>query len=500
MSSGSQTKRFNDVVIIGAGFSGLTMACQLQRKLNHYNYAIYDRSAEMGGTWWANKYPGCAVDIPAAYYSLSFAPHAEFSKLFPSQLEVLSYMKNVADQYNVRSHIFCNIECEEASWNDEKKLWSVNLRDTVSQVTILHECKILISAVGALVNPKPFQVAGTELFQGPIIHTARWPQDVDLHGKNVVVIGNGASAAQLIPSIAQEARSIAQFIRTSQYYIASRNVGIGSMWKKLFLYVPGVLLVLRLVIFVYLETAYFMFGVDARSKRIRQHAANKSKEYIQRVAPEKYWPLLLPSYELGCKRRIFDNQNYMQCLQMNHVSLTNDTITAVEEHSVITETGKKYDADVIVLATGFSLTQWNLNIYGRKGRSRLDHWNSYGYIEAYHSIAMSGFPNFFYILGPNSGRGHTSTIYAIESYISQILRIITPLLKGQWKSVEVKSEKEKEYNEKLHREIGKTVWASSCASYFIDAETGKNWFIYPWSSFWMWYTTQFSSLKDWNYE
>ncbi|RAL00084.1 flavin-containing monooxygenase [Aspergillus ibericus CBS 121593] len=500
MSSDSQIERVNDVVIIGAGFSGLTMACQLQRKLNHFDYVIYERSAEIGGTWWANKYPGCAVDIPAACYSLSFAPNAEFTKFFPSQKEVLSYIWKVADKYNVRPHVFCNVECEGALWNNERKRWLVKLRDSISRCTILQECKILISAVGALVNSKPFSLPGTDLFQGPIIHTARWPQDAVVRGKNVVVVGNGASVAQLIPSIAQEARSIAQFIRTPHYYIPSRNVDIGSAWRNLFLYVPGVLLILRLIIFLYLETASFMFGLDARSKNLRHHYADRSKEYVRRVAPEKYWPLLLPRYELGCKRRVFENQNYMKCLQEDHVSLTDDPITAVKKHSILTRSGKEYPADVIVLATGSSLTQWDTNIYGRDGRSQSDHWKSYGCIEAYHSIAMSGFPNFFYILGPNSGRGHTSKIYAIESYTTQVLRIVTPILKGQRKSVEVKPEKEKEYHERLQLEIEKTVWATSCASYFIDSETGKNWFIYPWSSFRMWYTTRLGSLEDRTYE
>ncbi|KAL5041455.1 hypothetical protein BDW71DRAFT_201369 [Aspergillus fruticulosus] len=351
MSSDSQIECVNDVVIIGAGFSGLTMACQLQWKLNHFDYVIYERSAEID--------PRCAVDIPAACYSLSFAPNAEFTKFFPSQKEVLLYIWKVADKYNIHPHVFCNVECEGC--------------------TILHECKILISAVGALVNPKPFSLPGTDLFQGPIIYTARWPQDAVLHGKNIVV--------------------------TPQYYIPSRNVNIGSAWRNLFLYVPGVLLILRLIIFLYLETASFMFGLDVRSKKLRHH------------------------YE-------------------DHISLTDNPITAVKKHSILTRLGKEYPADVI-----------DTNICGRNGRSQSDHWKSYGCIEAYHSITMSGFPNFFYILGPNSGRGHTSTIYVIESYTTQVLRIVTPL------------------------EIEKTIWATSCTSYFIDSETGKNWFIYPWSSF-----------------
>lgn len=137
--------------------------------------------------------PGCAVDIPAALYSLSFAPNPGFSKLFSSQPEVLSYLKKVADQYGVHTHMVYNTEWEGASWDEQTKRWSVTLRHLPSNESFLHECRILISAVGALVNPTPFHVPGTSLFRGPIIHTARW-QDVDLQDGRIIVVGNGGRA------------------------------------------------------------------------------------------------------------------------------------------------------------------------------------------------------------------------------------------------------------------------------------------------------------------
>ncbi|KAJ5045881.1 hypothetical protein NUH16_002704 [Penicillium rubens] len=292
------------VLIIGAGFSGLATACQLRREHNCDDYVIYDRSSSPGGTWWANKYPGCAVDIPAVFYSLSFAPNPDFSKVYPPQAEILEYFNKVADKYDVSRRIVRNTEWEGAYWQDQTSSWLVKLKDLTTGQTFYHDCKILISAVGALVNPNRFDVPGVEDFEGDIVHTAAWKEDMSLRQKDVIVVGNGCSAAQLIPAIAEEARSITQFIR--------------------------------------------------------------------------------------------------------------------------------------LLATGFALTQYDVELVGRDGRTRSQHWDNFGYKEAYKSTAMSGFPNFFYVLGPNSGKGHTSAIYSIENYVNLVMKVIAPVIQDRCSFVEVK--------------------------------------------------------------
>ncbi|KAL3475125.1 hypothetical protein BJX99DRAFT_259741 [Aspergillus californicus] len=507
--------KYSQVVIIGAGFSGLTMACQLQQKLKEFDYIIYERSDKVGGTWSANKYPGCAVDIPAALYTLSFAPNPNFSKLCPSQTEVLEYFYDVARRYRVLEHVACQTEWEAAVWQESTQTWSVRLRDLASGTVFFHECKVLISAVGALVNPNPLDLPGVGSFRGEIVHTARWRDGLSLRGKDVVVIGNGASAAQLIPAVIHETKSITQFIRTPQYYVPNDNIDISEFWKAVFRWIPGFLLLVRFLIFVYLETAMAMIGLDEQGSRSRVVAASKSKSYMTGSAPEKYWSLLVPEYEIGCKRRIFDKAKYIPCLQNDKLHLTNDPIVRVNELSVMTHSGRVYPADTItdrvhlagsdfimlqVLATGFSLTHWDVEVRGRASRSREEHWNEFGYIEAYQSIAMNDFPNFFYLLGPNCGRAHTSTLFAIENYTHLILRLIRPVLEGRASAVEVKRESEWRYNEVLHDAIEKTVFTDSCGTYFNDKQTGRNWFIYPWSSLQMYYSTHIAGLDNWVYE
>ncbi|KAJ5128926.1 hypothetical protein N7448_002634 [Penicillium atrosanguineum] len=516
----SDNRPFSKVIVIGAGFSGLAMACQLQRKLNCDDYTIYDRSAAPGGAWWANKYPGCAVDIPAVFYSLSFAPNPDFSKVFPPQAEILEYFNGVAKKFDVSRHIVSNTEWEGAYWQEKSKIWLVKLKDLLTGGIFYQECQVLVSAVGGLVNPNLFNLPGVETFQGDIIHTARWKENISFQQKDVIVVGNGCSAAQLVPAISNEAKSVTQFIRTPQHYLHNENIQVSDTWRFIFRHMPIALWILRVVVFLYLEGTAARFNMDANGIKARKASADRSEAYIKRTAPEKYWPLLIPKFEIGCKRRVFDTTKYIGCLQQDNIHLTDDPIVGVQPHSILTQSGQEHSADTILLATGFSLTQYDVELIGRDGRTREDHWDEYGYKEAYKSIAMSGFPNFFYILGPNSGKGHTSTIYSIENYVDLVVTAITPVIKEHSSFVEVKPDSERLYNERLHESITKTVFNTSCGSvshfynffaclrkrvdqemqYFIDQKSQKNWFIYPWSSFAMWYSTHWDRADDWVYD
>ncbi|KAJ9486800.1 hypothetical protein VN97_g6548 [Penicillium thymicola] len=418
----SENKPFSKVLIVGAGFSGLATACQLRREHNCDDYVIYDRSPAPGGTWWANKYPGCAVDIPAVFYSLSFAPNPDFSKIYPPQAEILEYFNKVADKFDVSRHIVRNTEWEGAYWQDSTNSWLVKLKDLSTGQTFYHECKILISAVGALVNPNQFGIPGVETFEGDIVHTAAWKADLSLHEKDVIVVGNGCEFSFLSLSLSLS------------------------------------------------------------------------------LSPLRSFRQQLISITQFIRRRIFDNSRYTSCLQQSNIHLTDDPIVKVSSHSIFTKSGQEYRADAILLATGFALTQYEVDLVGRNGRTRDEHWGNFGYKEAYKSTAMSGFPNFFYVLGPNSGKGHTSAIYCIENYVNLVMKVIAPVLRDRASFVEVKSDSEKEYNENLHEKIATTIFNSSCGSYFIDYKSQKNWFIYPWNSFVMWYSTHWGRSDDWTYD
>ncbi|KAJ5745896.1 monooxygenase [Penicillium odoratum] len=412
------SKPFVRVMVIGAGFSGLAMGCQIKKQLKCDDLVIYDRMPRAGGTWWSNKYPGCGVDIPAVFYSLSFAPNPHFSKVFPKQDEILDYINQVAAEHGVFRHIVCHVQWEEARWNEDTSTWQVRLRDLSTDVCFEQECKILISAVGGLSVPKLVNIKDADVFEGEIVHTAQWNHDVCLRDRDFVVIGNGSSASQLIPSIVDETKTITQFMRTPQHYMPSANIVISLFLRKALQYIPSLLWLLR---------------------------TSRSPNTI-------------------IERRVFDNDGYIPCLRRENVHLTADPIVAIQPRSVLTRSGKAYPADTIILATGFTTAQFDVKLFGRNGLSRDVHWNEIGGMSAFKTVAMANFPNFFYILGPHSGRGHTSTIFAAESFVNLVIRAIKDVINGRAKSVEVRHSSERSFHERIVNALDRTVYTGRCGS------------------------------------
>ncbi|PVH67664.1 FAD/NAD(P)-binding domain-containing protein [Cadophora sp. DSE1049] len=491
---------YNDVVIIGAGFSGINLACQLQRKLNFTDYVIYDRGYDFGGTWSSNKYPGCGVDIPAIFYSLSWFPNANFTSIFPPQEEILEYLRQVALRHNIIPHIKLRTEWKSARWSEKTSRWHIVVQNLENGESFVHEAKILVSAVGGYTNPKYPTMHGIDTFKGPVVHTAQWDQEYDLKDRNVVIIGNGCSASQVIPAIIDDVGSITQFIRSPQYYIPMPNFCINRLWRALFQYTPLLLMLARWFVFWVLETALTQFYEDKSGQRARQKSVRISQNYVRKSAPERYWPLLSPQYDLGCKRRILDNK-YMTTLYNPKMLLTKDSVVSVRCNSVLSASGKDYSADFIILATGFEFTQWQADsVFGRNGISLKQHWDKFGGIEAYKTIAMNEFPNLFYLLGPNSGRGHTSVLYSIECSVDLVIKVARPILEGRAVSIEVRKDAEKDWCKTVQEALRQTVLTRSCLNQFSDPKTGWNFFSYPFSSVRLWLGTRFPVMSHWSYK
>ncbi|KAK8007308.1 hypothetical protein PG989_001298 [Apiospora arundinis] len=439
------------VIIIGAGFSGVTMACTLQMRLGLDDYCIYDRNPGVGGAWHVNTYPGCAVDIPGFCYHLSFAPKPIFSRLYPPQKEILGHLTSVAERFGVSTHFTGSVEWTGCQWDDDALEWIVEMENLVSGQRYTQTCQVLVSCVGGLTNPRQVTFPGMSNFQGTIMHTARWDHTVSFSDKRVAVIGNGASAAQVIPALAGTPCLITQIIRASKLGKVGRDV-----YEK------------------------------------------QSLEHVRNSAPRQYWPALIPKYRFGCRRRIFDKA-YTAALRRPDIRLAYGKIAEIRSSSIILQDGEEIGADILVLATGFDLSHYDTRVQGMGGKTRDDHWLERGHKSTFKSVGMHGFPNFFFVLGPNSGRLHTSTLLSIEWHSEYISRVIKPIIDGEADVVQVKIESEKTYQEKLLEALDHTVHDGSCSSNLIDKNTGSNWFVYPWSSFHLWYETKWDTLGDWEY-
>ncbi|KIJ24845.1 hypothetical protein M422DRAFT_253266 [Sphaerobolus stellatus SS14] len=500
MSKHGTPPRFNEIVCIGAGISAISLGARLKQKYGFTDIHFYDRSRSHSGTWEANRYPGCACDIPSLVYSLSFEPKTDWSTLTAPHTEIRGYLNGIVDKYDLRPRMSFQTEVEMAKWDENRKFWVIYCRDIPSGTTYTHECRILFSATGQLSEPNYPNIAGIGSFKGPAFHTARWRQDVDLAGKNVVVIGNGSSATQLVPNIIPLAKSVTQFIRQPHWILEWANTKFPPAVHWAFKYIPGLLWMIRIALLGVLENAWRMYRMDKAGAKMRKSWEEVAKEAVRREAPAKYHDLLIPDFPLACKRRIFDhNGAYLRATPSPNFLLTKDPIVEILPDGVRTA-GKKYPADVIIYGTGFITNKGvgPVKIYGRKGQLLDDHWTSKGGPGAYNNTAIHGFPNFMIIYGPNSSTGHTSVIFTIEQHVRYALQIIKPVLQGEASVFDVKEDEERKYVAKI-QEASKTRVFVHCSSWYVS-ENGWNGTLYPWSQLNFWWRCFWPTWSAWNYE
>lgn len=418
-------------------------------------------------------------------------------------------------------------DVKQLRWIDEDDEWEVTLshlvpgtgdlsqydrdqlaaREGQGRVYIKTEivrAKVVVSGVGGLVEPKtwPSDIPGIEEFQGDVVHTARWNTDLDLQNKNVIVIGSGCSAAQVVPALAKpeaNVRSLTQIMRTPPWVHPDLLSPAGLVWYHkwvpyLFTKVPGLARSVRNCVFWVLENNFYaMFTDTAYGKWMRPRIEKKNLRVMRSLAPEKYHEILTPNYPLGCKRRII-NGDWYRSLNAPNVELTVQPITRVHAKSVIIGPGSYYPpnapqsqevrevpADMIVLGNGFETNQWlhPLKVIGRNNASMEDVWAERGGAQAYLGLAMDQFPNFFMLFGPNTATGHTSVIFATEMAIKCSLNFIRPVLNGEVSTYEVKEEAERSWTQQIQNQLQKTVFRRGvCSSWYIT-DNGWNSSTYP---------------------
>ncbi|KAG5299811.1 monooxygenase [Histoplasma capsulatum G186AR] len=492
---------YTRVACIGAGFSGIGLGATLKRWHNFDDIRLFERHPDSGGTWWANRYPGIACDIPTGLYSFSFELDPNWGRFLSAGGEIKAYHDRVRDKYCLRDKIAFSTEAYRCEWDDGSSLWTVYLRDRKTGEEYSHKCQILFSAAGQLVVPRKCDIPGSAKFKGRIMHSAEWDSSLDLKDNNVVVLGNGCTAAQIVPSILPEVKHLTQIVRSKHWIVPTINPRYSSWMKWIFRYIPLTMRVHRFLIFFLAERGWPAFQMTKKGMELRQWRRVMAEKYIRKKAPEKYHDLLIPDFEIGCKRRIFDSSGYLKSLNAENITLTNAKPLEIVSEGIKTDKGF-IAADVIVLATGFQTSEFfhGMDIFGRNGLSVKEHWSKYPGPTAYNSCAISGFPNFFMLLGPNSATGHTSAIIASENAINYSLRILKPVIAGKAATVELKQEAEDLYTREVQAALEETVFnAGGCQSWYIQ---GNKWnpTMYPWSQAYMWYRSLFPIWSDWNIE
>ncbi|GAB3680417.1 NAD(P)/FAD-dependent oxidoreductase [Actinocorallia lasiicapitis] len=464
------------IVIIGAGFAGLGMAIRL-RQQGFDDFVILEKSSDLGGTWWDNTYPGCACDVPSPMYSFSFELNKNWSRLFSPQPEIQRYLDKCADKYDIRSRIRFGTAVVGTDWDDAEKRWNVRLADGTTLTP-----RAVVSGMGALHHPSYPNVQGMANFKGEAFHSAQWNHDYDLTGKRVAVIGTGASAIQFVPQIAKQVSRLTVFQRTAPWIQPKPDFALSGALK-----VPGVARAVRNGIYWGLEARAVGFALDPRLSAPQKSIA---MSHIKRqVKDPELRAKVTPDYTIGCKRVLLSN-DYYPALSRANVDLRTEGIAEIREHSIVTVDGEEIEVDAIIYGTGFkvvdAMSEWHIS--GRDGIKIQEAWADG--IEAHHGVTVPGFPNFFVLLGPNTGLGHNSVVFMIEVQVNHILSLLKLLSDRKATTVEPKPEAMRAYNQKMHRRLRKAVWnEGGCQSWYLD-EQGVNRSLWPGFTFEYWLGTR----------
>lgn len=448
-----------DILVVGTGFSGLGMAAALKRE-GRRSFLVIEKAGDLGGTWRDNTYPGCACDIPSHLYSFSFAPNPHWSRMYPTQPEIRRYLEDVAERLGLRSAIRFNTAFESARWDDADKLWHVVTGDG-ARIT----AKAIVSGMGGLHKPAIPAFDGGDSFTGPAFHSAQWRHDVDLTGKRVAVIGSGASAIQFVPEIQKTAARVTVFQRTPPWIMPKLDRPIAAWEKALFNAAPVTQNLFRRAIYARCELngAGFINGRMALGETVaRRHLEAQVRDPDLRAR-------LTPNYTMGCKRVLISN-DWFPALQQPNVSLVDDAIAVIMPEGVRTRDGHVHGADVLIYATGFKAMDV-LNpavIIGREGRVLNEEWRVHP--EAFLGITVSGYPNLFLLMGPNTGLGHNSMVFMIESQIHYVMSALRTLDAQGARALDVRRPIQDRFNRELEDRLDKTVWKSGCASWYLTAD------------------------------
>jgi len=457
-----------DAVIVGAGFGGIGAAIQLKR-LGIENFVILDREEDLGGTWLVNHYPGLAVDVPTTTYSYFFEPNPDWSRLFSTGSEIKQYADDVADKYDVRTHMRFNTTVDGARWDDEAKLWRVALAGGETLTT-----RYLITATGFLSQPKAPEIPGITSFAGKVIHTTDWDDQYSLEGRRVAVIGTGATAVQLIPELTKKVADLTVYQRTPIWVVPKIDVRFGGLARRLFARVPLTQRAIRWLTDSIYEVMINTAVIHHRQfSRLNIAAADLSKMHrFASIRDKELRRRLTPDYDFGCKRPTFSN-GYYRAFTKPHVHLQTEGIERIEDDGIVNADGSKTVIDTLVLATGFDLWEANfpaIEVIGRNGRN-LGKWWRESRFQAYQGVTMPDFPNYLSLASPFAFLG-LNFFNTMEYQMRHMDRLFGELKRRGATTFEVTEEANTRYRDRMTELLGDSLWTiGNCAtsrSYYFN--------------------------------
>lgn len=463
------------VIIIGTGFGGQLAAINLAKK-GIDDYILLERREFMGGTWVQNSYPGAAVDVPSPLYSLSFEPY-DWSQLYAEQSELQAYTEQLIEKYQLRDKAITQANVSKIAWNEAKKIWDIAIEDGRH-----FTARFIINATGPLSTAVIPDFPGKNAFKGESFHSNEWDHAVEYKDKRVAVVGSGASAAQIIPAIAPEVEHLDIFQRTP-HWVMSRKDHHFKKWQRALLRRNWAYKALRLLIYWWFEVR--VIALKYSDFALKVLAKNKAEKHIRKQIQD---PVLqrkvTPDFMIGCKRVIVSDTLYPAYARQNvSVYDKSNGIKEITEQGIRTQDGVEHELDIIVYCTGFDATDGVISypVIGRNGKALADFWEDYP--RAYLGTTIPDFPNLFIVTGPNTGIGHTSALFVIESQMIYIMACIEAVSSNAEGVIEVKAEAEERYTLHIHDEMLKTVWHRGGCNSWYKSKSGKVIAMFPGFSF-----------------
>jgi cation diffusion facilitator CzcD-associated flavoprotein CzcO len=475
-----------DVLIIGSGFSGIGMGIQLKRA-GFRSFLILERGPDVGGTWRINTYPGCACDVPSHLYSFSYEKNSAWSRMYPTQREIWDYLKAVADKHHLRPQMRFDSEVREAVFDERESRWRVTTQrgDVIT-------AGVVTSCMGGLSRPQLPRIPGIERFEGPAFHSSQWDHSADLTGKRMAVVGTGASAIQFVPQIVPRVGKLHLFQRTPPWILPKPDRPIRPWERALFELLPGYMLAFRN--WLYWRQEIFGIGYTLKPEYLA-FAERLALDYLRRAVPdETLRAKLTPSYRIGCKRVLLSN-DYLQSLSQPNVEVVTDAVAEVRERGVVTADGVEREVDAIVYGTGFRTLDFTspVRFVGAGGVDLNDVWKTRP--QAYLGVATAGFPNLFFITGPNSRVANNSIVFMIEAQIHYVIECLRHLRETGAATMEVRPEAQGRFNTRLTERAKRTVFATGCKSWYLD-EKGESPVLWPGFSSEYWWKSRRVNVDD----
>lgn len=490
------------VVVVGAGMSGLLAAIRLGQA--GLPYTVVEKNPRVGGTWHENRYPGCRVDVGNHFYCYSFAPDDHWTELFAQQPELQAYFERTAAEHDVVDHIRFDTEVRSARWDAGTGRWHVTVEGPDGAEVL--EAAALVSAVGQLNRPKLPDISGRERFAGLAMHSARWVDGTDLTGRRVAVVGTGASAFQIVPTIAPDAGHVTVFQRSAPWMfpnpIYHEPVGAGvtwairhlpyyGRWYRFLLFWPacdGGLEAMRIdPDYPHQDRAVSEVN-DAAREVFTQWMADQVGDDAELLAK------VVPDYVCLGKRTLQDNGSWLGALTRDDVDLVTDPIVEVVPEGLVDASGRVHEVDVIVWATGFHANRylWPMEIVGRDGRVLAEQWGDEP--TALYGITVPGFPNLFCLYGPGTNLAHGgSIIFNSECQVRYVEGCLARLVAaGPGAALEVTQEAHDAYNARLQEEMGRMIWSHPTIRHsWYRNDDGRIFILSPWRmvDYWAWTRT-----------